>query len=341
MKGGANLKKLLQLFLISTLSITLFVSCKNSNTEKVTENTISTISEIVDINDIATENNNSNYPIVVYQSDNSILEIEAKPEKVMVLSHVILEILDTLEINVAAAGSLSSNPHLLEKFINVIDVGISTNPDMETVASVDPDIIIAGSLFSNLKERFDEQNYQSWFLNNQSYSDTINIIESFGKVFDKEEQAYKIINSFENQKNTILNDINGKVEDKKIMVIFGSGDNLSFGTSDSFVGSVVKLLGSQNVTDGLNLGIATAGYVPFTYEVVLEIDPDIIFRISHGDLEDTKAMFDEVFDNNPAFRELTAYKNDNVHDLDYDLFFSNPGIKTIEAMEIIADLISE
>ena len=276
---------------------------------------------------------------IVFQPDGTELILTELPEKVLVLSSATLELLSSLDIEIAATGSLMTRPDLAEMFSNAVDVGMATSPDMEIVASVAPDIIIVGSTFISMQERFEAQGYNAWFVKNQSYEDILTLMEDFGRVFQKQDEASSIIHSFEERRLATIDKTLPFTEGKTAMIITGAGDNIMFGRENSFPGSLIEMLGVENITSKLNLGDLESSYVPFSFEQAIELNPDIIFRIAHGDIQQTSQMFDEYFDQNPAYVAMRAVIEGNVYDLDYNLFFSNPGLKVVDSIEAMSELL--
>lgn len=313
------------------ISITFLTGCNSTNNNETNSNIES--EEVLYIEESA-------FTITVYQPDGSELIIEQTPERVVVLAATTLEILHTLGVQqIVGNANLAARPDLLGLYPNSVDVGLTSNPDMEILATLNPDLIIAPSTFVGLQHQLEAQGYNAWFASNQTYYDTLELIEAFGIIFDIEETATNIVNDIEEQRISLVNNVLNEVDDITAMIMFGSGDSIMFGTNESYVGTILEMYGVKNVTDGIQFEVINAGYVPFSLEEAIALNPDIIFRIAHGDIDQTKKMFDEQFDNHPAFRELDAYQNNRIYDLDHTLFFSNPGIRTIEAFEYIAEII--
>lgn len=276
----------------------------------------------------------------VTQPDGSELVFDQIPEKVLVLSSTTLELLDAVGVKVAATASLSAKPELAEKFKDAVDVGLATKPDMEAIAAVNPDIIIAGSMFMSMKDQFEAQGFKIWFVHNQSYDDTLKLLESFGGLFNVQDAAQAVIAEFETRKNAVLA-ADENVKPETAMIIFGAGDQVMLGSDQCYAGSLLKLLGHANVTDGMDLTGASSGYIPFSLETAIASEPSVIFRIAHGNPEETKKMFDELFDQNPAYQSMQAFAEGKVYDLPYDLFFSNPGLRCIDALELLSEYIRQ
>ena len=274
----------------------------------------------------------------VFQPDGSEVVIEETPERVVVMAATTLEILHALGIEqVVGNADLHARPDLANLYPDSVNVGLTQSPDMEVMATLNPDLVIAPSTFmGTMQELFEAQGYTIWFANNTTYSHTMQLISDLGNIFDVEERASQLLEELEMGRENIVESVKGTVDDVTAMVIFGAGDNIMFGTNESYIGYVLNAFGAGNVTDGMSFDVVNAGFVPFSLEQAIVMNPDIIFRIAHGNIEQTALMFDEMFDSNPAFHAMNAFINGRVYDLEHTLFFSNPGIRTIEAFEHIA-----
>lgn len=320
-----------------TLCTIFFSGCWGTNNDI---NTQVNINEETSMQTVVEEINESQFNLVLNQPDGSVLILEDKPERIVVLAATTLEILHTLGIDkVVGNASLQSRQDLIGLYPDSVDVGLTQNPDMEIIATLKPDLVIAPSTFVTLQEQFEAQGHNIWFASNQTYNDTINLIYTFGVMFGIEDKANQVINNIQGEKAEIIKEVKSKDKDITAMIMFGAGDNIMFGTNQSYVGSILEFFEIKNVTDGMEFETQSGGYVPFSLEEVIILNPNIIFRIAHGDIEQTAIMFDQKFDSNPAFHGIDAYVNNRIYDLNHTLFFSNPGIRTVEGFRYIADII--
>uniref|UniRef100_UPI00260AFEB1 ABC transporter substrate-binding protein n=1 Tax=Clostridium sp. TaxID=1506 RepID=UPI00260AFEB1 len=93
----------------------------------------------------------------------------------------------------------------------------------------------------------------------------------------------------------------------------------------------------DNVTDSIDT--IDSAYVNFSMEQIVEMNPDYILRLSHGDIEVTKKAFDEEFSTNPAWMTLDATKEGRVYDLDPVVFGVTANLSIIEAIEELGNII--
>lgn len=245
------------------------------------------------------------------------------------------QVLDKLDANVV--GIPTTQLEMPEKFKGLPEVGQSMNPDLEVVASLNPDVFVMDNAFKDSVEKsLKEYDFNTFFLKTNTYTDYIKSIEELGKTIDKEEEATTLINELKN----IEKEVKSKKGDKAptVAIIFGSGENFMLATETSYLGDLVKTVGGKNIASKLDKNVEN-GYVQLSLEYILEQNPDYILRFAHGNLEETKKSFDKVFDKNPAYQELNAVKNNKVVDLDSNVFNVSANLKVKEAIQTLGDIL--
>ena len=257
-------------------------------------------------------------------------------EKIVVAATVSgSQVLDKLDANVV--GIPTTQLEMPEKFKGLPEVGQSMNPDLEVVASLNPDVFVMDNAFKDSVEKsLKEYDFNTFFLKTNTYTDYIKSIEELGKTIDKEEEATTLINELKN----IEKEVKSKKGDKAptVAIIFGSGENFMLATETSYLGDLVKTVGGKNIASKLDKNVEN-GYVQLSLEYILEQNPDYILRFAHGNLEETKKSFDKAFDKNPAYQELNAVKNNKVVDLDSNVFNVSANLKVKEAIQTLGDIL--
>ena len=245
------------------------------------------------------------------------------------------QVLDRLDAEVV--GIPTTKLEMPEKFKGLPEVGQSMSPDLEIVASLDPDVFIMDNMFrESVEESLDEYDFNTFFLKTSSYTEYLESIEELGKVINKEEEANALRNEFKD----IEKEIATKKGDKapSVAIIFGGGENFMLATESSYLGDLAKAVGATNIASTLE-GEVENGYIQLSLEHILKENPDYILRFAHGNLEDTKKSFDEAFDKNPAYQELDAVKNNKVVDLDPTIFNVSANLKVKDAIKTLGEVL--
>lgn len=126
-------------------------------------------------------------------------------------------------------------------------------------------------------------------------------------------------------------------EAPKVLFLRASASAVHVKNSEGVVlGDMLKNLGCINIADSdatllENLSI----------ERILEADPDFIFVVQQGDnAEGTRAYVRQFLEEHPAWAQLTAVKNDNVHFMEKSLFGLKPNHRWGQAYEIVEEILS-
>lgn len=256
-------------------------------------------------------------------------------KKVVAGTVMAAELLDLLEVDLV--GIPSTKKGLPKRYEGVTEIGMPMKPDLEKIVSLDPDIFVSDA---TLKEAVDgllgDKEMELVYMNNNSYEDLETTITSLGEKFNKEDKAKEVVDNMKEKEKEILKSIEGK-ESPRVMVIFGTTESFMLATNNSFVGSLVEKLGATNVTDELSKG-APAPYVPFSLEQAVALNPDIILRLTHMEVEASKAAFDQEFSKG-LWQNMKTVKEDKVYDLDPEYFGVTANSRSSESLEKLAEIL--
>ena len=169
---------------------------------------------------------------------------------------------------------------------------------------------------------------------NQRYSDVIANVEMFGRAFGRTERANDLLNDIRRREAAIRQRVQGRPS-PIVMIIFGTAQSFTLSTEFSYAGEMARMLGARNITTTMNVPL-NVQTIPLSMENVLAANPQVILRISHGNAEEMQRMFEREFTQNPLWGTMSAVQNGRVIDLPVDLFFSNPGLTMIDALEQLA-----
>ena len=194
-------------------------------------------------------------------------------------------------------------------------VGSAMTPDMELIRSLSPDYVFSPvSLVGDLKPRYDQAGLNYGFLNLSNVDGMYKSLEDLGKLLNREKEAQVELRDYKE----FLESYQAKHKDKqkkKVLILMGLPGSYVVATENSYVGSLVKMAGGENVYptgDGpfLNVNI----------EDMLKKDPDIILRTAHALPKDVMAMFAKEFKENDNWKHFKAVKTNHVFDLDHQKF---------------------
>ena len=255
-------------------------------------------------------------------------------ERIIAGSVAMGEILN--ELKVPMVGRISTQYDLPEEMESLPEVGLPMNPDLEKIVEMDPDrYILSGSLEEIVGDKLSSVDIPTEYYDLTSYNAVFSTIEEVGKNYGKEKEAQDLIERLKVNEAEVLSSIEGK-EPKKVMILFGAPGAFLLATKDSFAGSLVNLLKCENIADQTKI---KGEYVPFSMEVALKEDPDIILRMYHGYIDEAKAQVEKEFAENPQWKQFTAVKEGKVYDLDDRIFNVTGNLRADESLIYMRDLL--
>jgi len=244
-----------------------------------------------------------------------LLEQSDEPS-VVVTSVVVAEILDALDIDNVIGVPESQSFNLPERFDDVKRIGAPMSPDMEQIALLAPDWILAPvSLEADLAPQFANININAAFLNLSSIEGMYQSILELGELFDREEEAEALVEDFFESMDEFGEKIYGE-ESPTVLILMGLPGSYIVATELSYVGNLVKLAGGTNVYEDEE----GSDFVNINAEDMLERDPDIILLTSHALPEQVEAMFEEEFAENEIWSHFRAVEDGRVYTLSHELF---------------------
>ena len=248
--------------------------------------------------------------------------------RIAATSPAVADICDKLDIDLVGVCS-STVSTIPDRYKDATQLGTAMNPDTEILASLDLDWILSpSSLESDLQPKYAAIKTKSAFLNLKSVEGMYKSIEELGEMFDRQEQAQKLVDEYTSFMNEYKNKNKGK-ESPKVLVLMGLPGSYIVATDNSYVGSLVKLAGGTNVYgDGGGQEFLNANT-----EDMETKDPDIIVRCAHALPDEVVEMFNEEFSTNDIWKHFRAVQEGKVYDLSYEYFGMSAGFDYPQALD--------
>lgn len=236
-------------------------------------------------------------------------EIKGTPKNVVILTNEGTEALLALGVKpVGAVQSFSGKPwydHIKDQMEGVKVVGMESEPSLETIASLKPDLIIGNKL------RHEKIYEQLKAIAPTVYSETLRgdwkeNFKFYAKVLNKEAEGQKVLSQYEEKITQLKGKLGEKVKNKISMVRFMAGEVRIYHL-DTFSGVILKDLGfarpdSQNVNDFAEKGVGK--------ERIPAMDGDYLFYFTFEKEGESKASdLEKEWLNDPLFQKLNAVKN--------------------------------
>lgn len=271
------------------------------------------------------------------QKTEQTVQEEAVVEEVKVVAATVAVTNVLAELDAEVIGVPATSQTLPEQYADLPQVGQAMSPDLEIVASLEPDLFVMDSSFkSSVEESLSQYGLNTFFFETGSYSAFVNSIKELGTEINRDEEANELVGEIE---SAVAKGLEKKGDESPtVAVIFGAGDNFMLATDTSYLGDLVSTLGATNITSKLE-GDMSSAYVQFSLEQILAENPDYVLRFAHGNVEETAKMFDQTFDSNEAYQALDAVKEGRVYDLDSTVFNVSANLQIKTAIETLADIL--
>lgn len=255
------------------------------------------------------------------------------PSKIVTTSVPLTEMLHLIDV-VPVGVPTSTNP-IPSDFETITKIGSPMTPDLEVISSLGTELIIGSkALEESLNKATERLNLQSAYLPTDSYEDLKLSFKVLGTYFGKEKEMNKVMQSIVTKEAELKVAAEGK-ELPSVMLVIGTADSFMVMNDQSYLGSLVKKLGADNIADSVLKVEST--YSAIDLEQVVVADPDLVFVLASGDHGANEEKFQQEINKNSAWTQLSAYKNDNIHMLDYSTF----GVTSIANVETALSTISE
>ncbi|MEK4998344.1 MULTISPECIES: ABC transporter substrate-binding protein [Paenibacillus] len=324
------MKKILVLLVIAAL--TAMTACSSTNTADNPKNeavTNTTANESKEANAAKTTEvaNTAEAAGKVYSLENdgvdealfneALSQFPAKvPERIVTTSVPLTEMLYLLGITPVGVPT-STNP-IPADFETIDRIGSPMAPDLEVVTKLEPDLLLgAESLRSTLDKSLEGIDLQKAYLRTESFEDLKLSLKVLGTYFNKKDEMNAALTKILNKENELSQLAEGK-ELPSVLLVIGTADSFMVMSEKSYLGSLVKKLGADNIATSVLQ--VTDTYSPINMENIVAADPDIILVLASGDHGATEDKFKKEIEKNETWTKLSAYANNKINILDYSVF---------------------
>lgn len=238
------------------------------------------------------------------------------PERIVTTSVPLAEMLHLLGITPVGVPT-STNP-LPADFESIQRIGSPMQPDLEVVTNLEPELLLgAESLRSTLDKNLEGIKLEKAYLQTDSFEDLKLSFKVLGTYFKKTEEMNAVLTTILDKENELLKLAEGK-KLPSVMLMIGTSDSFMLMSEGSYLGSLVKRLGADNIATSVLKVKET--YSAISMENVVAADPDIILVLASGDHGASVDKFQKEVEKNDAWTKLSAYTNNKIHILDYSIF---------------------
>lgn len=303
--------KNLTTLLITIVMMATFTACSSNNTDSSS----------------GTKNQTAQtgYPYKFTDSMGNEIVIESEPKKIVSVAPSITEIVYALGkgYNLVGRTDYCDYP---EEAKTVPSIGSLTDPNIEKIVELKPDVVIASTHFKeDVAQKLKDLGIKIVVINDSTNIDgAYESINKLGEILNAKDKAKEVVNSNKEK----IEEIKEKVKDAeapKAYYVVGFGKNGDFtATGDTFIAEMIALAGGKNIAQD------ATGWA-YSLESLIQNDPEyIIISKNYG-------MKDE-FIATEGYKELSAVKNNKVFEID-DNLVNRQGPRIAEGVEVLAKIL--
>ncbi|MCP3739294.1 ABC transporter substrate-binding protein [Rossellomorea sp. BNER] len=262
-------------------------------------------------------------------------EVPENPEKIVILTNEGTEALLAMEVKpIGAVQSWLGDPwyeHISDDMEGVENVGLESEPSLEKIAALEPDLIIGNKL------RHEKIYNKLESIAPTVYSETLKgewkeNFEFYAKALNKEAEGQKVLEKYNDRVAELKEKLGDKTNQEVSVVRFMAGQTRIYYT-DSFSGVILGELGFKRPSNLEEL-FATQPDDQFAYtsenkEIIPEMDGDILFYFTYADKE-TKAdaeKWAKDWTKDPLWQNLEVVKADNAYEVSDTIWNTAGGVK--------------
>lgn len=226
-----------------------------------------------------------------------------------------------------------------DKLANVPEVGILHSPNVETILSLKPDLVIGVNVpfHHTLIKTMEGAGIPMVIRSLETYEQVLESLEFFGDIAGTPDVAAAKKAEVEAKYQAVTEKYRGQKPPKTLM-IWGSPDSFQMASKKSFVGDLLERLGGNNIADHADGAVGQAGFLPFGMEFVAKEDPEVICLVTHSSDPAIRDKFLAQMNEQAIWSGIKAVKTGRVYALPYELFAVNPGTQIAEAIEVLAQI---
>lgn len=220
---------------------------------------------------------------------------------------------------------------------SVKDTGTVKEPSLETIVSLEPDLIIASSNTESqleLKDTFEQMKIPVAYFQVSTFNEYLNMLDILTDITGHKDNYRKYGKDVEKE----INNAKKLIDETKPKVLYirisSSGAKVKNSTN-SVLGEMLKDLDTQNIADN-NMNLLEN----LSMEQIALDEPDYIFIVyQSANPKDAEDIYKNNFESNKLWQGLDAVKNKRVYIMDSSLYNLKPNDKWGQAYLNLAQIL--
>ena len=218
-------------------------------------------------------------------------------------------------------------------------IGTVTNPSLEAIAALSPDmVLLSGELptHKKLAEELAARNISAKMISVNSFSDYELVMQELSGMTGREDCFKENVTDVKGRIGQVLDNAGEKqlLPGTYLALRVSATKNKAL-KNDYFACEIFNAFGLENIAQD------NSAFDELNLEAVLDADPDVIFIIEQGKSSEAQESFSENFSGKSVWKELTAVRNNHVFNLPKELFQYKPNARWDEAYRYVMELLEK
>lgn len=355
------MKKKLSLVLAGILMCASLIGCSQPaanvdaeiQVKAAQENQTTQENQVVQKDQVAQEEDKNDYEkLILNETDTTVTFVDGegnektitkKPERTVVLLNSILDL--WYLVGGESVARVSGESNVPPEAMNITDLGSFNKVSIEALLALEPDLVLMHT--TNSQTQFADlldQNGIEWAVidaSTKAYEAFQNNAYIFSKILGTENLFEEKVIPVVEECEAIIEEASEKAGQASVAVLYSTNKEIKVDTDDSSIGELTSLLGVENIVKAEDIVVEGETRVAFSFEKLIESNPDYILISTMGDVEGAKEKIAKELESNPAWNSLKAVQNNEVHYLPKDLFVYKPNARYDEAFSHLAQIFFE
>lgn len=265
------------------------------------------------------------YPMTIVDSYEREVVIEEEPQTVVSVAPNITEAIYAIGAGDKLIGRTDYCDYPAE-VSDVESVGSLTDPSIEKIVELDPDIVVASTHFQKeVLEKLEEAGIKVVVLyGEESFEGVYETIDKLGKVMNREANAQEVVDGMKAKVEDVKSKVEG-LEKPSVYYVVGYGESGDFtATKETFIAQMIEMAGGTNAADDAE------GW-KYSLEKLVEKDPDVLVCSKYFD---SKAGIESA----NGYSDLRAVKEGKLYEIDNNKL-DRQGPRLADGLEELAELL--
>lgn len=273
------------------------------------------------------------YPVKVTDLLGRQVEIKAKPKTVVALSPTAVELVYAAGQTVAGRTETATYPEAAKQ---AKSIGSAYQPNMETVLSLKPDLLVADSVIDaqpQLRKTIDDSGIPVIYAGADSFQKVLDGLKLMGTVFDAKTTTDKLIADITKARDDAKAALAGKTV-SAVTILMDQDQTIYAAKDGSYVGDAMKQMGITNPANSLPDSGPFPGYTAMPLEKLAAANPDFIFTTTPA--PPPVPRLNTLIPQIPPLKGLKAVTTPNhVVEISVDLTLQAPGPRIIDLLKAL------